>query len=208
MSEDVNAAQHLVARVDRKSNLFGSHCLNLYVLGYGNCPRTCPDGSGWSRETREATNRISWASGRLSASVCLGEHAHDVGLLHDQIIDAIDLDLGTGPFAEEHAIAGLQVDGNELSGLVAPAWADGNDLALLGLFLRSVRNDDPAGGLFLGLDALEHDAIVEWTELHRILLNSLVSGMRVGCCRRRRVVAWQSRPLALEEVDCQSLRSR
>src|ERR1700751_762258 len=178
MSEDVNAAQHLVARVDRKSNLFGSHCLNLYVLGYGNCPRTCPNGSGWSRETREAMNRISWASRRLSASVGLGKHAHDVALLHNQIVDAIDLDLGTGPFAEEHAIAGLQVEGNELSSLVAPAWADGNDLALLGLFLRSVRNYDPAGGFFLGLDTLEDDAIVEWTELHRILLNALAPDMR------------------------------
>jgi hypothetical protein len=63
-------------------------------------------------------------SGGFFASRGLGEHAHDVALLHDQILDAIDLDLGTGPFAEQDSIAGLQVDGNELSGLVAPDRKD------------------------------------------------------------------------------------
>src|SRR5215467_12958828 len=33
------------------------------------------------------------------------EHAHDVGLLHDQELLAIDLDLGAGPLAEQHAVA-------------------------------------------------------------------------------------------------------
>src|SRR5262249_316833 len=76
--------------------------------------------------------------------------------------------LSTQPFAEQHAIAGLQVDGNELSGLVASARADGHNLTLLGLLLGSVRNDDPTGGLFLSLAALEHRAIMEGNGLHGI----------------------------------------
>src|SRR5246127_4669285 len=36
-----------------------------------------------------------------------GDHAHDVGLLHDQEFLAVELDFGAGPFAEQHAIAGL-----------------------------------------------------------------------------------------------------
>ena len=51
-----------------------------------------------------------------------------------------------------------------------PPRAHGDDLALLGLFLGSVRDDDPTRGLFLGLDTLEHNTIVEWTEFHKILL--------------------------------------
>jgi hypothetical protein len=43
-----------------------------------------------------------WASGGFFASCGLGEHAHDVAFLHDQIVDAIDLDLGTGPFTEQN----------------------------------------------------------------------------------------------------------
>jgi hypothetical protein len=75
----------------------------------------------------------------------LVEHAHDVGLLHDQEFLAVDLDLGAGPFAEQHAVADLQIDGNELAGLVAAARADGDDLALGGLFLGGVGDDDAAG---------------------------------------------------------------
>src|SRR5262250_2443148 len=51
------------------------------------------------------------------------EHAHDVGLLHDQELLAIDLDLGAGPLAEQHAVAGLEIDRNELASLIAAARA-------------------------------------------------------------------------------------
>src|SRR4051794_36959797 len=73
-----------------------------------------------------------------------GDDAHNVGLLHDQEILAFDLDLGAGPFAEQHPVARLDVEVDELAGLVAAAWADGDNLALLGLLLRGVRNDDAA----------------------------------------------------------------
>ena len=95
--------------------------------------------------------------------------AHDVGLLHDQEILAVDLDLGARPLAEQHAVADLEVDRDELAGLVAAAGADGDDFALRGLFLGGVGNDDAAGGLLLGIDALDDDAVVKRAELHGIL---------------------------------------
>src|SRR4051812_19368913 len=58
------------------------------------------------------------------------DHAHDVGLLHDQEVIAVDLDFGARPLAEQHAIAWLEVDGDELAGLIASARADCDDLAL------------------------------------------------------------------------------
>src|ERR1700719_3400602 len=78
----------------------------------------------------------------------IGENAHDVALLHDQEFLAVELDLGARPLAEQHAIADLEVDRDQLAGFVAAARADRCDFALRGLFLGSVRNDDPAHGLF------------------------------------------------------------
>src|SRR5713101_3472334 len=86
------------------------------------------------------------ASGGLLARLGLDEHPHDVALLHDQVLDAVDLDLGARPFSEQHPVARLDVDRDELAALVAPAGAHGDDLALLRLFLGGVRDDDAPGG--------------------------------------------------------------
>src|SRR4029077_17563872 len=42
------------------------------------------------------------ALGSLFAGSALFDHAHDVALFHDQILDSIDLDLSARPFAEQH----------------------------------------------------------------------------------------------------------
>src|SRR5258708_785491 len=65
----------------------------------------------------------------------LVDHAHDVGLLHDQEVLAINLDLGARPLAEQHAVANLDVDRDELAGLIAAARAHRNHFALRGLLL-------------------------------------------------------------------------
>jgi hypothetical protein len=88
----------------------------------------------------------------LRAAFFLGrrlDDAHDVGLLHDQELLAVDLDLGARPFAEQHAVAGLDVERDELAGFVAAAGADGDDLALLRLFLGGVGDDDAAIASFV-----------------------------------------------------------
>src|SRR5579864_3862861 len=101
----------------------------------------------------------------------LVEHAHDVGLLHDQEFLAVDLDLGARPFAEQHAVTLLHVDRDELAALVAAARADGDHFALRRLFLGGVGNDDAAGRLLLGIDALDDDAVVKRTKFHGVLLS-------------------------------------
>ena len=83
---------------------------------------------------------------------------------------AIDLDLGAAPLAEQHAVAGLDVEGNDLAGLVARAGTDGDDLALHRLLFGSVGNDDAAGGLGVFFDAANDDAVMKRTELHGITL--------------------------------------
>src|ERR1700730_18243533 len=74
---------------------------------------------------------------------------------------AVELDLGAGPFAEQHAVADLDVDRDQLAGLVAAARAHCRDFALRGLFLGGVGNDDAAFGLLFGVDTLDHDAVMQ-----------------------------------------------
>src|SRR5215475_3586655 len=118
---------------------------------------------------------VSGASGELGG-LLLGsggfEHAHDVAFLHDQEVLAVDLDLGARPLAEQHAVADLDVDRNQLAALVAAAGANGDDFTLGGLFLGRVGNDDAASGLLFCVDALDHDAVVKRTEFHAVLLSS------------------------------------
>src|SRR5215475_1905753 len=96
------------------------------------------------------------------------EDSHDVAFLHDQILDAVELDLGAGPLAEQDAVAGLDVESDELAVLIAGARTDSNDLAFHRLFLGRVRDDDAALGLLFLRDALDHDAVVKRTELHAV----------------------------------------
>src|SRR6266699_3375959 len=131
------------------------------------------------------------ASGGLLPGDALFDDAHDVALLHDQELFAVDLDLGARPFAEQHPVADLDVDGDELAGLVAADGANRDDLALGGLFLGGVGNDDAAGGLHFGIDALDDNAVVKRTKLHDVLLKLLtefkicIGGARPGASPSR-----------------------
>ena len=48
------------------------------------------------------------------------------------------------------------------------AVAGGDDLALLGLFLGGVGDDDPADLLFAFLEALNNDAVVQRSDVHAL----------------------------------------
>src|SRR6516225_4511870 len=100
----------------------------------------------------------------------VGENAHDVALLHDQKLLAIDLNLGARPLAEQHAVANFEIDRDQLAGLVAATGPNGDDFALVGLFLSRVGNNNAASSLLFSFDTLDHDAVVERTEFHSILL--------------------------------------
>src|SRR2546423_11091488 len=117
-------------------------------------------------------DRENWLAlrGRPLGSGDVGEDAHDVAFLHDQEILTVELNLGAGPLAEQHAVADLEVDRDQLPGIVAAARTNGGDFALRGLFLGGIGNDDAASGFVFGINAFDHDAVVERTESHAILL--------------------------------------
>src|SRR5438105_11868104 len=105
--------------------------------------------------------------GRLSGRVrLLLDHPHDVALLHDEQLLPVDLHLGARPFAEQHLVLGLQIEGDDLAALVASAGAHGYDLALLGLLGGGIGDDDAAGRFGLAVDAADDHAIMQRTELH------------------------------------------
>src|SRR5215469_7096193 len=108
-------------------------------------------------------------TGSSGALLFLGAALDDpehVGFLHDDELLPIDLDLAARPFAEQDAVAGLDVQGLELAVLAPAAGADGDHLALHGLLLGRIRDDDPAGGLLLLLQAADQDAIMQGSEFH------------------------------------------
>src|SRR6516164_918908 len=84
----------------------------------------------------------------LSAGLYSGgaafEDAHDVGFLHDHQFLAVEANLGARPFAEQHAVAGLEVERVHLA-VLAPGTRPGrDDIALHRLLLGGVGNEDPA----------------------------------------------------------------
>src|SRR5690625_1939232 len=110
--------------------------------------------------------REAWVGSGRGSSLRTTKNAENVALLHDEQLLAIQLDLGPGPFAEEDPVAGLDIQGDTLAGFVTRTGADGDDLALLGLFLGAVRDDQTALGLLFFFDATDQDPVVQRGEIH------------------------------------------
>src|SRR6266702_2688977 len=90
----------------------------------------------------------------------LSQHRQDFVLAEDQDILTIDLDLGPGVLSEQDLVAHLDVQGDLGAVFENLAVAHGQDLALLGLLLGGVGNDDPSLGRLLLLDAADDQAVV------------------------------------------------
>src|SRR5690348_1146112 len=84
---------------------------------------------------------------RMGTSKLLVEHREEVVLAHDQVLFTVDLDLGPAVLAEQHAVAGLDLEGDDLAVLVAFARADGDDLGLDRFLLGRVGDEKTTGGL-------------------------------------------------------------
>jgi hypothetical protein len=93
-----------------------------------------------------------------------GEHVAGV---EDQDVLTVGGDLGAAVLAVDDGVADLDVDGDDLAALLAAtAGTDGEDLALLGLFLGGVGDHQTAGGGFLGLARTNDDPVFQGLKLH------------------------------------------
>src|SRR6266568_1898794 len=100
----------------------------------------------------------------------LVDDPHDVGLFHDDQIFAVQLHFGARPLAEQHPVAGLNIQRMDLPIVAAVTRPNRHHLAFHRLFLRRVGDDDAAGTLFLRLHAPDQHAVMQWTESHVIPL--------------------------------------
>src|SRR5581483_10922088 len=88
----------------------------------------------------------------LALLVAVLDHGQHFVLAHDEVLLTIELDLLTGVLAEEDQVAGFHVERHALAVVLGLAVAGGDHLALLGLLLRSVGDDDAADLLLAFLD--------------------------------------------------------
>src|ERR1700751_4099676 len=93
---------------------------------------------------------------------------HDIALLHDDEVLAVDLDLGPRPLSKEHAVADLDIERVEFAIITSRAGPGGDDLAFHRLFLGGIGDDDAAGGLLLLLDATDQHAVLQRSKFHGI----------------------------------------
>src|SRR5262245_48397837 len=104
--------------------------------------------------------------GLFLASGSAFENAHDVALLHDEEIFAVDLDLGARPFAEQHPVTSLHVERLNHSLVVSGTRSHRDDFPLLWLLLGCIGNDDAAGRALVLLDTAYDDSVVQRAKLH------------------------------------------
>ena len=84
------------------------------------------------------------------------------------MILATELYLGARPFAVKDRVADLHAQLLQATILEAPALADRDDLALHGLFLGRIGNDQSALGAGLGGHRLQQNSIVQRLESHGV----------------------------------------
>src|SRR6476469_9881819 len=85
----------------------------------------------------------------IGAEESVLDDREDVLLADDEELLVVDLELGAGVLRVENRVALLDVDALALAVVEDPTRPDGQDGALLGLFLRGVRKDDAALGHLL-----------------------------------------------------------
>ena len=141
--EGIDTVQKPVACVGGKSNVLGSHDLNLLLVIVADAAQAAFLSAAAPSITPMMSD--SFMIRRSSPSI---------------------LHLRARPFAEQHAVAGLDIKGDDLAALVARPGADGDDFALLRLLLGVVWNDDAALRLLLAFDATDDDAVVQRTKFH------------------------------------------
>src|SRR4051794_7297649 len=81
-----------------------------------------------------------------------GDDSEDVTRGEDEVLLAAVLDLGAAVLAVDHLVADRHVQRDAVAVVVDTAGTDRLDLALLGLLLGGVRNDQAGGGGLLGFE--------------------------------------------------------
>src|SRR5512138_3384090 len=139
--------------------------LNMTCFGISRSPPGSLGGIDRAHSSGGRSGSLRWVmtAGLVPGLLDDGEH---VLFPQDQVLLVVQLDLRTGVLAEEDLVAGLHVERDLLALVVHLPVAHRDDLALLGLFLRRVRDDDAALLDLLLLLPLDENSVVQRTNLH------------------------------------------
>src|SRR5512133_2335142 len=109
-----------------------------------------------------------WAIWSLSSvASSLLDYGEDVGFAEDEQIVSVNLHLGAAVLGVEDRVALRYVERDALRAILVPAAVTyGKDLALLGLLLGGVGQDDPACCGLLLIERLDDQPVAERLEIH------------------------------------------
>src|SRR6478735_592031 len=96
-----------------------------------------------------------------------GNDREDVARGEDEVLLAGVLDLGAAVLAVDDLVADADVERNAVAVVVDATRTDAQDLALLGLLLGGVRDDQAGSRGLLGLEGLDDDAVLEGLDVDR-----------------------------------------
>src|SRR3954451_20854470 len=85
----------------------------------------------------------------------------------DEVLLAAVLDLGAAVLAVDHLVADGHVEGDPVAVVVDATRTHAEDLALLGLLLGGVRDDQAGSRGLLGLEGLDDDPVLERLDVDR-----------------------------------------
>src|SRR5690606_21395649 len=94
-------------------------------------------------------------------AVSADDDRQDVAGRQDEELVGAELHLGAAVLAVQDAVADGDVERDTVSVVIDAAGADRHDLALLGLLLGGVGDDQATSGGLLGLGLLDDDAVIE-----------------------------------------------
>lgn len=92
----------------------------------------------------------------------------------ESVLLLADLQRATAELRDQDLVTGLDAQRYPLAILVVKAGADGEDVALVDLLDGAVGEEDAGGGLGLGLDALDEDAVEKRSERLDVLEERLL----------------------------------
>src|SRR5713226_3015424 len=121
------------------------------------------------------------------------DHREHVLLRDDQVLDLVELEFVAGVLRVEDLVADLELHRNLGSVVQDPSGTHCLDDALLGLLLGGVRKHDPALGLLLFLDRLDHYAVAQRPQVHLRPPKGYLVDLALPAPKR----------LALGRVECQ-----
>src|SRR5206468_4840892 len=103
--------------------------------------------------------------GALFARSALDD-SQNLVLAHDQELLVINLDFRATVLSKQNAVADANIQRLARPVVAILAFADGDNLALLGFFLCGVGNDDPAANLLAFLNAAQNHAVLKWPNVY------------------------------------------